>query len=136
MPVRDILKSTFTQTQTQTHTHTHTHTHTYTQWMLHSCCCNSYDVTKNSNTIRIQLQMIQYLIWIKILSKDTPSFQRRDWLKKWQRKWGWNTLEYDQNQICWMWMRWTMIYKTNEIEINDEKNELDFVIRNEWDESD
>ena len=30
-----------------------------------------------------------------------------------------------------MGMRWTMIYKMNEIEINDEKNELDFVIRNE-----
>ena len=25
--------------------------------------------------------MIQYVLQIKILSKDTPSFQRRDWLK-------------------------------------------------------
>ena len=25
--------------------------------------------------------MIQYIFWIEILSKDTPSFQRQDWLK-------------------------------------------------------
>ena len=25
--------------------------------------------------------MIQYIFWIKILSEDTTSFQRRDWLK-------------------------------------------------------
>ena len=25
--------------------------------------------------------MIQYIIWIKVSSKGTPSFQRQDWLK-------------------------------------------------------
>ena len=25
--------------------------------------------------------MIQYIVWIKILFEDTPSFQRRNWLK-------------------------------------------------------
>ena len=45
-------------------------------------CCVSYEVTRSSNTIRVQLQMIQYIFQIKILSKDTPSFQRQDWLKK------------------------------------------------------
>ena len=28
-------------------------------------------------------------------------------------------------------MRWTMIYKMNKMEMNDEMNELDFGIRNE-----
>ena len=32
--------------------------------------------------MRVQLQMIQYIFRIKVLSKDTPSFRRRDWLKK------------------------------------------------------
>ena len=44
--------------------------------------CVSYEVTTSSNTIGVQLQMIQYIFRIKILSKNTPSFQRRDWLKK------------------------------------------------------
>ena len=30
----------------------------------------------------VQLHMIQYIFRIKILSKDTRSFQRRVWLKK------------------------------------------------------
>ena len=38
-------------------------------------CCDSYEVTRSSNTIGV------YIFRIKILSKDTPSFQRRDWLK-------------------------------------------------------
>ena len=33
-------------------------------------------------------------------------------------------------------MGWTMINKTNEIEINDEMNEMDYDIWNEWDERD
>ena len=45
-------------------------------------CCVSYEVTRSSNTIAVQLQMIHYKFWIKILSKDALSFQRRDWLKK------------------------------------------------------
>ena len=44
--------------------------------------CVSYEVTTSSNTIGVQLQMIQHKFRIKILSKNTPSFQRRDWLKK------------------------------------------------------
>ena len=44
-------------------------------------CCNSYEVIWSSNTIGVQIQMIQYVFQIKTLSKDTPSFQRRDWLK-------------------------------------------------------
>ena len=39
-------------------------------------CCDSCKVTRTSNT-----QMIQYVFQIKTLSKDTPSFQRQDWLK-------------------------------------------------------
>ena len=35
-------------------------------------------VSRSSNTIRVQLQVIQYVFQIKILSKDTPSFQRED----------------------------------------------------------
>ena len=35
----------------------------------------------SSNSIGVQLQMIQYIIWIKVSSKGTPSFQRQDWLK-------------------------------------------------------
>ena len=44
-------------------------------------CCVSYDLTRSSNTTGVQLQKIQYIFQIKILSKDTPSFQRQDWLK-------------------------------------------------------
>ena len=44
-------------------------------------CCDSYEVTRSRNTIGVQLQMTQYILRIKILSKDTPSLQRRDWLK-------------------------------------------------------
>ena len=44
--------------------------------------CVTYEVTSSSNTIGVQLQMIQYIFRIKVLSKDTPSFRRRDWLKK------------------------------------------------------
>ena len=43
-------------------------------------CCVSYEVTS-----------IQYIFQIKILSKDTPSFQRRDWLKNERQK----RLKYD-----------------------------------------
>ena len=35
----------------------------------------------SSNTIVVQLQVMGYVFQIKALSKDTPSFQRRDWLK-------------------------------------------------------
>ena len=45
-------------------------------------CCDSYEVTKKSNNIGVQLQMMQYIFRIKILSYDTPSFQRHNWLKK------------------------------------------------------
>ena len=38
-------------------------------------CCDSYEVTRSSNTIRVQLQMIQYIFRVKILSEDTSSFQ-------------------------------------------------------------
>ena len=97
-------------------------------------CCDSYEVRRSSNTIGIQLQMIQCIIRTKPWSKDTPSFQRRDWLKRWRIQWGWNTMQYEQNQIWWMWMRGTMISKINEMEMNDEVNELNFGTRNEWNE--
>ena len=38
-------------------------------------------VKRSSNTIGVQLQVIQYLFQIKTLSRETPSFQRRNWLK-------------------------------------------------------
>ena len=41
-------------------------------------------------------------------------------------------MQYEQNQIWWMWMRWTIICKMNEMEMNDEMNELDFGKWNEW----
>ena len=43
--------------------------------------CDCYEVTKSRNTIGLELQMIQYTFRIEILSKDTPSLQKRDWLK-------------------------------------------------------
>ena len=43
---------------------------------------------------------------------------------------------YQYNQVWQVWMRWAMINKTNEMEINDEMNEMDFGIWNEWDEID
>ena len=43
--------------------------------------CISFEVTRSSNTIGDQIQTIQYIFRIKILAKDTPNFQRRDWLK-------------------------------------------------------
>ena len=48
---------------------------------MHSLCyaqqkCRvSYEVTKSSNTIDVQLQIIQYIFRTKILFKDTPSFR-------------------------------------------------------------
>ena len=50
--------------------------------VLKYVCCVFYEVTRSSNTIGVQLHMMQYIFWIKILSKDTPSLQRQDWLKK------------------------------------------------------
>ena len=50
--------------------------------VLKYVCCVFYEVTRSSNTIGVQLQMIQYIFRIKIIFKDTPNFQRRDWLKK------------------------------------------------------
>ena len=44
-------------------------------------CCDSYKVIRISNTIGVQLQRIQYVFQNKSLSKDSPSFQRRGWLK-------------------------------------------------------
>ena len=44
-------------------------------------CCDSCKVTRSSKTIGVQPQVIQYVFHIKTLSKDAPSFQRRDWLK-------------------------------------------------------
>ena len=55
-------------------------------------------------------------------------------VEEWKRQWGWNAMQYEYNQKCWMRMRWAIIYKTNEMEIKDEMNELDFGIWDEWDE--
>ena len=48
---------------------------------LNDLYCDSYEVTRGRNTIEVQLQMIQCTFRIKILTKDTPSLQRQDWLK-------------------------------------------------------
>ena len=44
-------------------------------------CCDFCKVTRSSNAIGVQLQMIQYVFQIKILFRETYIFQRRDWLK-------------------------------------------------------
>ena len=44
-------------------------------------CCDSCKVTRSSNTIGVQLQVIQYVFQIKTLSRVTPGSQTRDWLK-------------------------------------------------------
>ena len=41
-------------------------------------------------------------------------------------------MQYEQKQIWWMRMRWTMICKMNEMEMNDDMNELDFLTWNEY----
>ena len=41
-------------------------------------CRDSCKVTRSTNAIGVQLQTIQYVFQIKILSIDTSSFQRRD----------------------------------------------------------
>ena len=43
-------------------------------------------------------------------------------------------MQDDHKEIWWMWMWWTVIYKINEMEKNDEMSELDFGIWNEWGE--
>ena len=43
--------------------------------------CDSCNVTKSSNTIGVQFQMMQYVYQVKTLSRDTPGFQKQDWLK-------------------------------------------------------
>ena len=92
-------------------------------------------VKRSSNTIGVQLQVIQYLFQIKTLSRETPSFQRRNWLKNkrgseveircsmsitkyakcegdrlWSMKW---------MRSKWMtkWMRWNLVYDMNEMKL-------------------
>ena len=91
-----------------------------------SYCCDSFEEARSRNTIGVQLQMIQYIFRIKILSKDTPSLERRDRLK--------NGRENEVEIRCSMSktkygecdMRWTTICKMNEMEMNDEMNELGY----------
>ena len=61
--------------------------------------------------------MIQYVFQIKTLSKDTLSFQRLDRLKNERHNEG-EIRSYmsSYNQVWWMWTRWTMIYKMNEMD--------------------
>ena len=44
-------------------------------------CCDSHKVTRRSNTIGYQFQVIQYVFQFRTLFRDTPSFQIGDWLK-------------------------------------------------------
>ena len=38
-------------------------------------------------------------------------------------------MQYEQNQMRWMWMRWAVIiYEMNGMEMNDKMNKLDFGI--------
>ena len=86
-------------------------------------CCDSYEVARSSNTIGVQLQIIQYIFQIKIWSKDTPSFQRRDWLKNERysevelrcsmSKTKYGECEWDGIwSVKWMrWMRWKWLGK-------------------------
>ena len=60
---------------------------------------------------------MQYVFQIKTLSKDTLSFQRLGRLKNERH----NEVEIrsymsSYNQVWWMWTRWTMIYKMNEMD--------------------
>ena len=83
-------------------------------WIGGLCnCFDSYEVTRTGNTITVHIPS-QQIFRIQVSSKDTSSFQRWDCLKTWKMQWGWNTMQYEQNQICWMWIRWTMICKMNE----------------------
>ena len=52
----------------------------YRNQLVSCLCCNSGKVTRRSENIGFQLQVIQYAFQIKILCEETPNFQRRDWL--------------------------------------------------------
>ena len=78
--------------------------------------------------------MVQYIFGIKILSKDTLSFRRRDWLKKKMKdtvRLKYNAVWAKPNMVNVNEMDWIMICKMNEMEMNDEINELDFGTWNE-----
>ena len=90
------------------------------------------------DTIGVQLQMIQYIFRIKVLSKDTPSFERLDRLKN-QRdnevemwcsisKTKCGECEWDGLwSVKWMrskWMSWTSVYEINRWTLVYEMNEM------------
>ena len=76
-------------------------------------CCDA--VTRSNKTIGVQLQMIQCIFWIKVLSKDTPSFRIRSRLKKMK-----DAMRLKQHAV------WA---KTNMVNVN----EMDYELKNEWD---
>ena len=72
-------------------------------------------VTRSNKTIGVQLQKIQCIFWIKVLSKDTPSFRIRSRLKKMK-----DAMRLKQHAV------WA---KTNMVNVN----EMDYELKNEWD---
>ena len=80
-------------------------------------------------------KMIQYIFWIKFLSKDTPSFKRPYWLKierdneveMWcSTKYGefeWDGL-WSRKWMRWKWMSWTTVHEMNRWTLVYEMNEM------------
>ena len=101
-------------------------------------CCESYEVARNSNTMTIQLQMIQYIFLIIILSKDTRNFQRRVCLKNERynkveircsmSKTKYVGCEWDGKWIKWEWMTewvsWILLHEINRWNLVHEMNEM------------
>ena len=101
-----------------------------------------YEVTRNSYNTGVQLQIIQYIFRIKILSKDTPSFQRRNWLKnerynEFKIRCSMSKTKYGEFEgdglwsVKWLrwkwmtkWMSWTLAYEMNRWTVLYEMNKM------------
>ena len=78
-------------------------------------------------------KMIQYIFRIKVLSKDTPSFQRRDWLKNErgnavEMRCSMSNTKYGECEWdgLWSvkWMSWTMVHEMSRWTLVYEMNEM------------
>ena len=98
-------------------------------------CYDSDKVARSSNIIGVEPEVTQYVFQIKSLSKDPPSFHRREWLKNkshneveircsmGRTKYG----KYEQGGLwCmkwmrrkWMakWMRWALFYEVDVMKV-------------------
>ena len=98
-------------------------------------CYDSDKVARSSNIIGVEPEVTQYVFQIKTLSKDPPSFHRRDWLKNKSHneveircsmgrtkygKYEWGVLwsmKWMRRKWMTKWMRWILFYEVNVMKV-------------------